>query len=45
MHVPANVRYVFISDSIQSTGFIVLCVSVCAVFHTGPPLLSFDRII
>jgi len=36
MHVPASVPYVFISDSIK----VVLCVSVCAVFHASPPLLS-----
>jgi hypothetical protein len=38
VHVPANVLYVFIS---KSTGFVVLCVSVGAVFHASPPLLSF----
>ena len=40
MHVPANVPYVFIREY-PNTGCVVLCVSVCAVFHTSPPLLSF----
>jgi len=37
MHCPANVPYVFITDSNQ----VLVSVSVCAVFHTSPPLLSF----
>jgi len=38
MHVPANIPYVSISDSIQ---VLTVSVFVCAVFHTSPSLLSF----
>ena len=41
MRVTANVPYAYISESRPRTGFVVIFVSVCAVFHTGPPLLSF----
>jgi hypothetical protein len=42
MSVSANVAYVFISESINvRIGFVVLCESVCALFHKSPPLLSF----
>jgi hypothetical protein len=38
MHVPANNPYIFYKYPIPA--FVVLGVSVCAVFHTSPPLLS-----
>jgi hypothetical protein len=44
VHVPADVPYAFITESRPSTGFVVVFVSVCAVFHTSPPLLSFDML-
>ena len=42
MNVPANVPFVVISQC-PSTGFVVPCVSVRAVFHTSPPLLFFGQ--
>jgi hypothetical protein len=43
MNVPPYVPHALISSCVQSPGCVVLCESVCAIFHTSLQLPSFSQ--